>query len=138
MKIIITSLLVAIVAFYGGVQFESRVPGDSSVKAGGEEARVIVPQARGDFKNIFGEVVSAEGSVLTIKGDGDVMSKVSVVASTTISKNASLRLSDLKPGFKVVISGVSGSDGLVTASLLNVVQDQVQAAPASTSTRPSK
>lgn len=134
MKTIITLIVLVALAFYGGMQYGLYTSGNVSVQSGAV-AKILIPPARSDFKNVLGEVLSAKDSVLTLRVQDNSSSTVSVTATTTISKNMLLELSDLKPGFKVVASGVVGKNGLFTASFINVVQDQVQVAPNSTSTK---
>lgn len=117
----VVAVVVATVAFFGGMQYQkSKTPANSFFANGGQQGN---GQGR-RFGNgtggrnggaVIGEILSADESSITVKlMDGS--SKIVVVSSSTsINKAASASRSDLKKGERVAVFGTTNSDGSVTA-----------------------
>jgi hypothetical protein len=69
-----------------------------------------------------GTVKTMDGNVMTISTAQDVTT-VNLSADTRIEKTVDATLADLQPGVRVVVSGERDKDGNITASQIQIVND---------------
>jgi len=71
---------------------------------------------------VFGQIISNNGSTLTIKGIDNNEKTVNVTGSTTIRKGfTDVKATDLKPGDQVVVIGEANDKGQIDAKLIRVL-----------------
>jgi len=145
----IVAVVVAIVAFYGGVQdqlrqskpsgsgsFMGREMGAGMNRDGAQKFGQDRAGAPMGMRPVSGEIISQDDTSLTIKLD-DGSSKIVILAdSTNISKNTTAAKNDLKVGEKITVFGTTNTDGSMTAEnvslgemmfrRLNKTNDQTQ------------
>ncbi len=116
----IVAVVVAAVAFFGGIEYQkSKSPANSFFASGGQQGnnqgRRFGAGAGRNGGAVVGEILSADENSITVKlMDGS--SKIVVVSSSTsINKAATASKSDLKTGERVAVFGSTNSDGSVTA-----------------------
>ena len=69
---------------------------------------------------IFGQIDSIGDGVLVIKDNNGQQTQVKVTDTTLIEKQAAVKLTDLKTGETVIVSGSKGADGVITARSVQV------------------
>jgi hypothetical protein len=68
----------------------------------------------------FGQIDSIGDGVLVIKDNNGQQTQVKVTDTTLIEKQAAVKLTDLKTGETVIVSGSKGTDGVITARSVQV------------------
>lgn len=129
--VLVTAVVVGGGSFFGGMKYqESKTPavGQRFAQGMGQNAFGQGRQGgqtgqgmRGGLSGLInGEVVSKDGSSVTLKlADGG--SKIIFYnASTTISKQATGSLADIATGTTIVVSGKADKDGSITASMMQI------------------
>lgn len=112
-------ILVGAGAFYGGMKYQEGQGGNNFVNGvrGGMMGRNGVGQngARGGFRPVSGEIISADEKTITVKLQ-DGSSKIVLFSDkTTINKADVATKTDLKAGVKVAVFGTTNTDGSITA-----------------------
>ena len=69
---------------------------------------------------MFGQIDSIGDGVLVIKDNNGQQTLVKVTDTTLIQKLAAVKLTDLKTGETVIVSGSKGTDGVITARSVQV------------------
>ena len=124
---IVVLLLVAGGSFFGGTvygksqaqtAFAARRQGGFGGANGngqpGADARA------GGQGGMFGQIDSIGDGVLVIKDNNGQQTQVKVTDTTLIQKLAAVKLTDLKTGETVIVSGSKGTDGVITARSVQV------------------
>lgn len=134
LKIALGMLIVAAVAggsFYGGAvygkgQASTAVPGAAGVPGGPGQAGVPPAGTNGGQTGgnqggmLFGQIEAIGDGTLTMTDSSGNTVVVNVTDTTLIQKQASVTLADLQQGETVVVSGSAGSDGSITARMVQV------------------
>lgn len=121
---IVAVVIVGVLGFYGGMQYQKSQKGSFSGKssAGPNMQGASVRQGDGAVNNrpISGEITTVDDESITIKTQ-DTGSKIIIISdSTTINKTASGSKSDLSTGVQITVSGSENSDGTVSAQSVYV------------------
>ncbi len=136
-KIVLGVLLVAAIAagsFYGGMvygqaqdpeQTALAVPEGFAAQRGAGDRGEMPPAGafgaiRGQGGMLAGQIVSVGDGVLTLEDDGGQQIQVHVTDTTLIQKQAEVTLADLAEGETVLVSGSQGTDGSLTARMVQV------------------
>ncbi len=113
---VVAVLIVGVVAFYGGMQYQQRQRPNFAGLRGGQNGQQF--QGRGNLQGarpINGEIISQDDKSITVKMQ-DGSSKIVILSDQTmINKSSEGSKSDLKTGEKVAVFGTENSDGSVTA-----------------------
>jgi hypothetical protein len=129
-KIIIISVLLLGVSFYGGKQYGQSVNTASLTNAtsqrsnfvrntNGASARVgAMRGANGGFTT--GEVISKDDTSIVVKLKDGGSKIIFVSNSTSVAKTESGTLADVSVGKQVSVTGSSNSDGSVTAESIQI------------------
>ncbi len=142
LKIVVIAVIVGVLAFgagmkwqqqktstfltannFGGNSFAGRT-GAGGMMGNGQYRTGMMGGARGGFRPVSGEIISADDTSITVKlADGS--SKIILLSkSTTINKADKGSVSDLVSGKQVAVFGSENSDGSVTATSIQL--DPVQ------------
>ena len=133
---IVVILLVAGGSFLGGMAYnESRrskqanqAREDFFTARGGQPGQGQFPEggqaAPGGFRGggTIGKIKTIEGNVMTISTANNVTT-VNLTDTTQIEKTTSGTNADLQPGVQVMISGETGSNGVVTAVRIQIINN---------------
>lgn len=126
-KNIIMVFLVIVVgggAFFGGMKYQQSKQPAFLRQFGGNGQRIGLGTGgnanRGGFRPVNGEILSNDGTSITVKlSDGS--SKIVILSETTsINKADVASKTDLKVGEKVAVFGSDNSDGSVTAQNIQI------------------
>ena len=120
--VIVISVVVAAVGFFGGMQFQKMQRVRMMGQFGDVSGQARFGQAgqnrmmSGSNRPIVGEITSNDETSLTVKMmDGS--SRIVILSNgTAINKQATGVKSDLKTGERVLVIGTANSDGSVTAT----------------------
>jgi type II secretory pathway pseudopilin PulG len=129
---IIVIVIVAGIAFFGGMQYQKSQVSNFAQGQGAFRQRMM-GQGQGQeqtaFRPVRGDILSVDNNTLTVKlSDGS--SKIVILSgSTTYMKEASATKDDLKTGNTVMITGASNSDGSVTAQNVQINPTATRAMP---------
>jgi len=119
---IIGVMVIAGGAFWGGLTYAKgnaqRGPGSGQFTGAARGGIGGNAQRSGGFT--AGEIISNDGTSITIKMQDGSTKIVLVSDSTEVMKSASGALSDLAVGTSVTVSGTSNSDGSVTAQTVQI------------------
>lgn len=78
----------------------------------------LMPSGQG----VFGNVVNASGTTITVEGSDNLEHDVTISSSTAIREGRSTEtLSDIKPGAHVGIFGPTKDDGSIDARLIRIM-----------------
>lgn len=117
-------VLVGIAAFFGGMQYQksqmsTSLPTFGDRPGGGPAGNTRFGGARGS-QAVIGEIISIDDKSVTVKlQDGN--SKIVILStSTSVNKQATGSVVDLKEGERVAVFGTSNSDGSVTAQSIQL------------------
>ena len=119
---IIVAVVVAGLAFFGGMQYQKS---QVSNFAGGQEGfrQRAAGQGQGGqaaFRPVRGNILSIDSTGMTVKLQ-DGSSKIIILSgSTTYMKEASATKDDVKTGNTVMVTGTNNSDGSVTAQSVQI------------------
>ena len=141
-------LLVAVAAggaFYGGMQYQisledqaqanflaargeggGQFPGGGQMLPGRElpaDGQVLQGRQGG---GITGTVKSVDGQLLTLS-TAETVTTVTLTDATTVNMTVTGDLTDLTEGVRVMVTGEIGSDGNVTATLIQIVSSDMMA-----------
>ena len=116
---IIVVIVVAGIAFFGGMKYQQSKIGSFAQGQGGFRQR-MAGQGQTAFRPVRGNILSIDNNTMTVKLQ-DGSSKIVILSgSTTYMKEASSTKDDLKTGDTVMASGTSNSDGSVTAQTVQI------------------
>lgn len=142
-------ILVAASSFWAGMAYRSRqaeqvraefmsargIPGAGQMPGAGEfpggmpEGGQIQPGAAGfPGRGATGQVKSIEGNVMTISTAQDVTT-VNLTEYTQIEMTVSGDTSDLQTGMRVMVMGEREDDGVITASQVTILSENMPAMP---------
>lgn len=137
-NLIITIAIVVVVGllgFYGGIQYQKSQRGNFS--ANGAQRFVGGTNQQGGtgrqgnaarLSPVSGEITSIDENTITIKIQDGSSKIVIYSASTKVNKTSEGSKSDLKVGEKVMALGTEGSDKTVTATSISVGNTMLQGA----------
>jgi hypothetical protein len=133
-KIIALAIVVGLLGFYGGIQYQKSQKGNFSGSAkgltnGAIQQRGFNRQGNGSgFSPVSGQIVSIDDNTITIKTQ-DGSSKIIIYStSTKVNKTTEGSRSDLKIGETIMTIG-SESSGTITAQSISVGGKMLQGAP---------
>lgn len=127
LMIVITAVIVGIVAFFGGVQYQkSKISNFAKGQLQGRQDGLNGNQ-RGErqgnaqgMQPISGEVTSQDDQSITVKTQ-DGSSKIIIFSETTkFNKTSEGSKEDLKIGEQVMVIGTTNSDGSLTAQTISL------------------
>lgn len=121
-SVLITVILVILVgaaAFFGGMQFQksqnrSQFAGQFGANGRGGN-RQFGPRTGANGGAVVGQILSTDANSITVKMQDGSSKIVLLSGSTSINKQATGSVSDLKTGDRVAVFGTANSDGSVTA-----------------------
>lgn len=134
-KIVLLALLLVVVAggsFYGGMvygqsQQQAAFPGPEGTGGGRDWAGQggMRPGSQGGSEGgqggmLAGQILSIEDGALTLEDTSGQEIQVYVTDTTLIQKQAEVTVSDLEEGETVFVSGSRGTDGSITARMMQV------------------
>ena len=127
---IVVLLLVAGGSFYGGTlygksqaqtAFAARRPGGfGGANNAGQDLPGANARAGGQGGMLFGQIEAISDGALTVTDNNGKQTQVKVTDTTLIQKLAAVKLTDLKTGETVIVSGSKGTDGVITARSVQV------------------
>ena len=126
---IVVLLLVAGGSFFGGTvygknqtqtAFAARRQGGFTGANGAAQGQPGANARAGGQGGIFGQIDSIGDGVLVIKDNNGQQTQVKVTDTTLVEKQAAVKLTDLKTGETVIVSGSKGADGVITARSVQV------------------
>ncbi len=122
LTIIIVSIIVGAIAFYGGMKYQSsqatrganlgRQFGTGNNTNGRQNGQT---RFGGGARSVAGEIISLDDKSITVKLQDGSSKIVLLNSSTSISKYSEATRSDLMSGTRVLATGADNSDGSVTA-----------------------
>jgi hypothetical protein len=126
-KTIIITIVVGLLGFYGGIQYQKSQRVSFSANsaqrfAGGtnQQSGAARQGRAAGFNPVSGQITSLDKSTITIKTQ-DGSSKIVVYSSSTkVNKTSEGSMSDLKVGDQIMTIGSTASDGTVTAQSISV------------------
>ena len=126
---VLVALLVGAIGFYVGVRVEKGQIGGSSTAAavslpsGGSSGFARAPGAGSLTRfpgagggGTIGTLASVDGRTIYVKTVSGNTARVKLVSATRVSKSIPVGRTSLRPGDSVIVQGVSGSNGTVTAT----------------------
>ena len=115
-------LVVGGLSFYGGMKYDQSKSPTLANRTSQNGQRMGAGRNGAGF--VGGEILSKDDKSITIKlKDGG--SKIAFFASSTVvAKNVNGSISDVSVGNQVTISGVTNSDGSVSAQMIQVVPNR--------------
>lgn len=128
-NIIITSVIVAIIAFYGGMKYGQSSAQTGQPRTGQFAGRNVAGGMRNAGGFTGGEVLSKDENSLTIKLRTGGSMIVLYSSSTQIQKSAPGTISDVNVGEQVTIIGSSNADGSLTAQSIQIRPDMASSSP---------
>ena len=143
-KIVLGVLVAVVIAagcFYGGVAFgQNRAQATATASGNAQGLRGapgqagMMPPGQASTDNgqitglsggmLFGQIQAIGDGELTIKDESGQQILVYVTDTTLIQKQAEVTVADLQEGETVVVSGSQGTDGSITARMLQVSSSQ--------------
>ena len=95
-----------------------------------------IGQAPGNFggRGTAGQVKTVEGNILTLSTAQDVTT-VNLSDSTQIQKTVSGSVSDLQPGTQVMVTGQKDSKGVINATQIRIMTNDLPSMPAPSATQ---
>jgi hypothetical protein len=141
MKKIIPIILVAVIAggvsFFGGMKYgqskiTSQFPGAGNFFgeiSGSRGQNASSTRGFGGGSMISGEIISKDGSSVTVKLQNGGSKIIFYSDTTEISKTTSGATADLKEGETIIISGATSQDGSVTAKTIQIRPDSLAPKP---------
>lgn len=126
---IVVAIVVAAVAFFGGMKYQQSHALASNANAGfgqnfgrrGQNGQGARTGGRGGFGGAnVGEIVSMDANSVTIKLQDGSSKIVNLSSSTTYSKTDTASKTDLKTGDRIAAFGTANSDGSITAQNIQV------------------
>jgi hypothetical protein len=129
--LIVIAIIIAGASFFGGMKYqESKRPAFNRQTTNNDMRR----GQNGNNRPVNGEILNSDDKSITVKLiDGS--SKIVLLTSTTsLNKAAEATKSDLKPGERISVFGVTNADGSVTAQniQLNPIMRGIGASPSGT------
>ncbi|MBI4097253.1 MAG: hypothetical protein HY428_02445 [Candidatus Levybacteria bacterium] len=118
---VVMALIVAVAAFYGGMQYQQRQRPNFAGFRGGQNGQQF--QGRGNFQGarpVNGEIISQDDKSITVKMQNGSSKIVILSDQTIINKASEGSKSDLKTGEKVAAFGTENSDGSITAQNISI------------------
>ena len=118
---VVVALIVAVAAFYGGMQYQQKQRSNFATFRGGQNGQQF--QGRGNFQGvrpINGEIISQDDKSITVKMQDGSSKIVILLDQTIINKASEGSKSDLKTGEKVAAFGTENSDGSITAQNISI------------------
>ena len=134
-KIVLAALLAALIAggsFYGGMVYgQGQQQATSPVAGGAAGAQDWAGQGgmqppgqtgvgSGQGGMLAGKILAIEGGALTLEDQSGKEIQVHVTGTTLIRKQAEVSVADLQEGETVLVSGSQGTDGSITARMVQV------------------
>jgi hypothetical protein len=129
MYVLIIVIVVAAVAFYGGLTYEkgkmassfaAGAGGRFGSRFGGGQGGYAGGGASGMMRPISGQIVSTSSNAITVKLSDGSSKIVDISSQTKINKTTKGTASDLTTGQQVTTFGTANSDGSITAQAVNV------------------
>jgi len=126
--LVIAAVIVGVVIFIGGMKYgQSKVAfpgnGQNSFQQGNIGANF--GGAKGTMKGsenlVSGEIISKDDKSITVKLNNSGSKIVFLSQSTQVQKTASGTIDDLVTGEQVVVTGITNSDGSITAQSVQVM-----------------
>ena len=134
---VLVAVVIAAASFYGGMVFGKNqaqaavsvlgevqampgVPGQGGMAPGGQAATDGEPASGRQGGMLFGQIGAVSNGELTIKDESGQEIQVHVTDTTLIQKQTEVTVADLQEGETVVISGSQGTDGSITARMVQV------------------
>lgn len=116
--VLILVVLVAIGAFFGGMQYQKSQRSAGRGQFGGGQGQF--GNRNGQNRPVTGDIISMDDKSITVKlMDGS--SKIVILSVTTaVNKQATGSASDLKNGERVLVIGTQNSDGSITADNISL------------------
>ena len=119
-KIIIISLVLIAVSFYGGMKYnQSKIPARGAGVFAQNGGRGI----RGFGTNggtVNGNIISKDSTSITVQGRDGSSKIIFISDSTAVMKTVSGKLLDLSVGEQVTAMGTANSDGSITAESIQI------------------
>lgn len=126
---VVVAIVVGLLGFYGGMQYQKSQRGSAASFAGGQPGQYGAMRqggaggqngfragGRGGFGGAsMGEIISVDANSVTLKLQDGSSKIVNVSDKTTISKTDTASKSDLKAGDKIAAFGTPNSDGSIDA-----------------------
>lgn len=120
--IIIVAVIVAAIAFYGGMKYQQSKGRSFAGAAGGPGAGQFGRRGGGanGARPVGGSIVSSDDKSVTIKLMDGSTKIILLSGSTVINKATTGTKDDLKTGQQIVAFGTTNSDGSVTAQTVAI------------------
>lgn len=122
--VLIIAVVVAAAAFFGGMTYQKsqRSSAFAQFRGGrfGQRGQFAGRTGANGANMVMGSIISADSNSATIKLPDGSSKIVILSSSTTINKQATGSLSDLKSGAHVAVFGTTNSDGSVTAQSIQL------------------
>lgn len=121
---VLGTIVIAGVAFFGGMKYQETKGGNANSNARGQFAQRQGGQGRfganANGRPVQGEITALDDTNLTVKLTDGSSKIVNISNSTTFSKTETGSKADLKVGTKVATFGTTNSDGSVTAQNVQI------------------
>lgn len=133
--IIVALVIVAAVAFFGGIKYQQTKQPDVIRQFGsGQGARggqFAGRNGRAGFRPVAGEIIASDDKSITVKLQDGSSKIVLISGKTQINKASLAKRDELKTGEKVAIFGSENTDGSITAQnvQLNPMQRGMMGSP---------
>lgn len=113
-------LVVAVACFYGGMVYQQNATTAARTAAFSANGYTGLRAGRAGGAAAAGQIIAANPTSITIQMASGSTEIVLVSSGTTIMKSVAGSLNDLSVGTNVVVSGITNSDGSVTAQTLQI------------------
>lgn len=117
--VIIGGVVIAAVAFFGGMQYQRMQRGAQFMGQNGQfrgAGQVGAPGQRQTFRPVSGEIISSDDKSITVKLQDGSSKIVLLNDQSTISEATTSGKQSLTTGKKVMVFGNTNQDGSVTAA----------------------
>lgn len=118
--IVIGVVVVAGVAFFGGMKYQQRQVQSGRSGLFGANGQFQRGTGRQGFRPVDGQIISVDANGITVKLTDGTSRIVILSGSTSINKSQTAIKDDLKVGETVVVFGTDNSDGSVTAQSVSI------------------
>lgn len=117
---IIAAIIFGAAGFYGGMLYGTSKSSSNSAAAGNRPAGMQNGNASSTGSIVYGQIISADGTSMTVKTSDSGSKIVFFSATSKISKNVDAQTSDLAVGQTVMASGTTNSDGSISAKTVEI------------------